>query len=256
MCRGQTMKKVLIYSLLAFSFHTYANDISDSGFDIYIGSSIWYTDANGGIEAPSIDYTLELKEENINKTYNGIYFFTFEHPLRYLPDIRLTQNNVDHKGKGSLVFITTFPIEGAIDLSHSDITFYYNVLDGMGFIDIGATARIFDGELYLKILPSGTGSTSDLSTTLGLFFLHTGINLPLSGLSMGLSLNAGDNGNDRSADGMFYMQYEIPQGLGVTGGYRYMNTDIASKGSIGPINIDINASFNIYGPSVSLYYHF
>ncbi len=254
------MKKVLFGALCLLSFGVQAESgfnryRANSGYDFYIGASAWYTNANGSIDAPSIDYTLELEEPDINKNYNSFFYTVFEHPVKFLPDILLSHSNINHEGTGTLTYVLSFPIEGSIKLSHNDLTLYYNVLDGMGFLDLGITARNFNGELYLNILPSGPSSTSDLSTTLGLIYLNTGIKMPLSGLSMGLSMNGGDTGSDRSADANLYMEYETPYGLGVTGGYRYFNTDLHSKGTLGTLSIDIGADFNVYGPFISLYYH-
>lgn len=227
----------------------------ESGYDFYIGASAWYTNAEGSIVAPSINYTLDLEKNDITQNYNSVIYTAFEHPVKFLPDILISHNNIKHDGTGTLTYVLSFPIEGSIKLTHSDITLYYHVLDGLGFLELGATARIFNGELYLNILPAGPSSTSDLSTTLGLLYVHTGINTPLDGLRAGLALNGGDNGDDRSADASLYLQYETPYGLGVTGGYRYFNTEIQSRGTLGPLTIDIGADFNVYGPFISMYYH-
>jgi outer membrane protein len=248
------MKKVLAIALCLFSLGAQARE--DSGYDFFIGAAGWYTAANGSINAPSISYTLELEEDDIEKNYNSVLFAAFEHPVKFLPDILISRNNIRHDGTGTLTYIATFPVEGTVELTHSDITLYYNVLDGMGFLDLGATARIFTGELYLNILPSGPSSTSDLSTTLGLLYVKTGINMPLKGLSMGLSLNGGERANNHSADASLYISYETPEGLGATYGYRYFNTEIYSEGTLGPLSIDIGADFNVFGPFINLYYHF
>jgi outer membrane protein len=255
------MKYLLCASVLFLSVATQAQTgieryRTDSGFDFYMGAAVWYTNANGSINAPSINYTLALEEDDIGKNYNGVYFTAFEHPIRYLPDIRISHSKIKHEGEGTLTFISVFPIEGNIELSHTDITLYYSPYDGLGFVRVGLTARIFDGELYLNILPSGPASTSDLSTTLGLIYLNTGIHIPNTDLDIGLTINGGSLGDDSSADASLYLQHELPEGLGIQYGYRYFNTEIASKGSISAITIDINADFNIYGPFINFYYHF
>lgn len=248
-----------LFVLCATAYADTTAEPGNDGFDFYFGMSVWYTNAEGSINVPDyFNYTINLEKSDIEKGINTVFYTGFEHPVRYLPDVLLSQSNIKQDGQGelNLASLTPLPIEGYINLNHTDLTLYYNVYSGTGFVDLGLTARSLNGELYLKLSSTGVSSSSDLSAVLGLLYLKTGINLPLDGASMGLALNAGDNGRERSADASLYMQYETDYGLGATYGYRYFNTDIESEGVIAGVTLKLHADFDVYGPFATIYYHY
>ena len=294
------MKKLFVYCLLLLSPSVWAESGVEhfrrtSGFDFYMGISAWYTNAAGGFKSPDANqildyYSLEFSKNQTNGAFNGMIYTAFEHPIKYLPDIQLSYNSIRHTGDTNWIYsLKTNPIyfiiptSGKLDLSHSDMTFYYNVFSDThspvnGFIYLGATARHLSGSLtlnisnsiyiYQKITSQLSGPltistsnkdyTSDLSTTLALLYLKTGMSLPSTGISMGIILNIGSLGDKSSNDASLYMQYEAPYGVGVTGGYRFQKTKIDAQASISQAYppVKIQADFDIEGPYLSIYYHF
>src|SRR5690606_18764663 len=114
-----------------------------------------------------------------------------EHPVPYLPNIRLGQTNLTHDGFGVLHFLgTDYAFRGTIDLSHTDVTGYYEVLDNIVSLDLGLTARIFDGEIKTDFI----ASTIPLDSVYALLYANVQVDIPATGLALGAIMNVGDNG--------------------------------------------------------------
>ena len=84
-----------------------------------------------------------------------------------------------------------FPIDQAVaaelDLSHTEVTFYYEVLDNVIDLDLGLTARMFDGEASL--IGATQQERVELDAVIPMLYGKAGIDLPFSGLSAAVSGN-------------------------------------------------------------------
>jgi len=205
------------------------------GFTAGIGT--WQSSPSGNVGSTdiSLDNTLNLSEENAN--YG---FIALEHPIPLLPNLRLARIDLQWAGQGVVPAGTrldevTFPIDQAVDvdldLSHTDVTFYYEVLDNLVDLDLGISARIFDGQASL------VGSTEqeqvDLDATIPLLYGRAGIDLPFSGLSASVSgnwINVNDfNLIDWSAEINYDFSIAPTLEAGLSIGYRSMLIEIDDR---------------------------
>ena len=247
------MKKALITGLISFCISISAN--ADSVIGIYAGASIWKTDADGGYEVPDYDgFNVEI-EESKGET-NSMAYVALEHPMPYLPNIRVMQTNISHEGNGQYSFtgLSSVSFEGEMELNHTDFTFYYEVLDNYLSLDLGLTARVFDG--YLSI--GFSDAKSEIDSTLGMAFAKAQVELPLTGLGVGLELQGGDSGSEKGLDTNLFLQYESPIGIGIAGGYRSLDTQVDAKAKhpITKKTLGATVDFKIEGPYLSIFYHF
>ena len=120
-----------------------------------IGGGSWQASPEGSIGRSDIDLesTLNLDEQN-----NQFVFVALEHPVPLLPNIRLQHSEMDWTGSALVTagtdlngnpFVSDEQVEVSLDLSHTDATLYYEVLDNVVDLDLGITARAFDGEASL-----------------------------------------------------------------------------------------------------------
>lgn len=129
---------------------------------LYLGSQIWQSDASGtfGERNTLIDFNLE-KEQQIN------YFVAVEHPLPFIPNVRISSTSLDTDGKATLTQAFSFDekafaigdnVNARFNVSYIDYTLYYELLDNRKFsFDLGLTARDFNGDVTI----SGATETSD-----------------------------------------------------------------------------------------------
>lgn len=247
------MKRVLLASLISLCLSIDAQ--ADSILGIYVGASIWRTDADGGYEVPDYDKFKVDIEESKGET-NSMLYVALEHPIPFLPNVRLAQTNITHAGNGQYSFLAGTPVrfKGEMELNHTDLTFYYEVLDNYLSLDLGVTVRTFDGFLAVGF----NANKSAIDSTLGMLFAKAQIELPLTGLGLGLELQGGDRNGEKATDANIYLQYETSVGIGIASGYRSLDTEVDAKARDPRTQkkLDATVDFKINGPYLSLFYHF
>ena len=205
--------------------------------NILAGGNVWNASPSGYIQGNKNESSLDVKDKLGLSSENQTYFFAqFDHPVPLIPNVRISRTSLDLSGNknASFTFLNknfTGDLKSQVDLSHTDVTAYYRLLDGItSFLplvdlraELGLTLRQFDGGFAVTETATGQSESIDLSTPLPMGYAGLRVGLPL-GLSVGATVNAiGYSGNkvtDVTADVRY--QYE---GLplikpGITAGYR------------------------------------
>ena len=264
------MKKVLLAGLLTLCTSISAQAETALGF--YAGSALWKTDADGSIEVPELGgYTIDMDKSTLTDENNSMHYFAIEHPVTGLPNFRITQTNIKHEGQGSFSYFgQTSTIKGEVDLGHTDFTFYYKPVNNIFVLDLGATIRVFDGHLKVDFSDQET----PLDSTFALLYIKAAAEFPF-GLNFGIDINYGDQEimNDLSFDAFnelgitdedkdekgldinTFIQYESPLGIGISAGYRSLDTDIGAEAKAFNKTYDATVEFKINGPYLSIIYH-
>jgi len=162
-----------------------------AGLSAVVGT--WQSSPSGtlGSTSISLENTLNFDDENSN-----YLFIALEHPIPLLPNLRLSRTSLEWTGQGTVPAGTrldevVFPIDQAVaaelDLSHTEVTFYYEVLDNVIDLDLGLTARMFDGEASL--IGATQQERVELDAVIPMLYGKAGIDLPFSGLSAAVSGN-------------------------------------------------------------------
>ncbi|MEO0444017.1 MAG: TIGR04219 family outer membrane beta-barrel protein, partial [Pseudomonadota bacterium] len=130
-----------------------------------------------------------------------------KHPVPGLPNIRIQNTDLDTNANGTLtatlevdgtLFSASEDIATDLDLSHTDITFFYSPINNWVQFDMGLTGRYFNGEVVVVGNVAGTESI-DLDNWIPMFYFGTRFELPFSGLYLDANLNAiGFSGNKLS----------------------------------------------------------
>ena len=165
-----------------------------------------------------------------------------EHPIAVLPNVRYQGYNLDstdNSGLNSDISLNGGTLNAAgnrnsaFDLDHEDIVLYYQLLNRGVDLDLGVDLKRFDGQI------SQTGSDSNISVdeTIPLLYLSARIDLPVSGLYVGASINANviDLGISESTaqDSTFLLGYESGTGLGIEGGIKYFSLELNDADNLG-----------------------
>lgn len=212
------MKKVLYASLLSLSFAAGTN-ADTLGFEI--GAAAWASQQKIG-KAPSQKTKTEA---------NGSVYASFEHPIIFLPNIRVeymnNSNDVRHASK----------IES--DTSYADLTLYYQLLDNWVNLDLGIDVRRMDAEYKQP------GSSAKANSTLGALYLGAQFDLPLTGLSIGASAShsGGVSKNRDFRDYNAYLRYQMGFGFGLQTGYRLQEYSIKYNNGVGRTELDVKGAY-------------
>lgn len=235
------------------------NAQADTIFGIYAGAGAWNSDFDGELRNGD---NVDTSELGIDGDINNFLYIAVEHPVPVLPNVRLAIMDLSTEATATTDAFsfdgTNFP-DGAttnttIDLSHSDITLYWEVLDNWINLDLGLTGRVFDGEVSIDASANG-GSISETVSLEGvapLAYAKAKFELPFTGWSIGSTLNYlnfdGNSFTDFEAN-VGYTHDGLVLDLGVELGYRTMVLDTEELD-------DLEADLTMDGPYASIVVHF
>lgn len=261
------MKKFILLLLFSISSLAHAAD-----FRVNEGFIYWHTSAKGSMSASaewlgSNNFAIDLDKDTLKDTSNAFYFVALEHPVPFVPNIRLAYTMLDHRGKGSFQYFICDPCtinKGRVDLSHVDISPYYKVVSNRWVsLDLGLTARIFTGSVSGKEivhnevnLAQGLSIGSSLKSTYALAYADLQFHVSDTGLSFGTLLNGGGTNKETAVDIDAYLAYASPIGIGITAGYRYLDIEIKSDAILAGSKVKLQTDVQASGPYLGLYLRF
>lgn len=201
---------------------------------------VWKASPSGEIQGKATESPLDVSDKlgllNENQTH---FFIQLDHPIPILPNVRISKTALDFSGntRANFKFLDqdfSGDLQAQVDLSHTDVTAYYRLLDGATqFIplinlraELGLTVRKFDGGFEVSGNTVTNGSATEsirLSEPLPLGYASLRLGLPL-GFSVGANINATSYSGSRVSDVTADVRYQF-DGLplikpGLTAGYR------------------------------------
>lgn len=200
------MKRTLLSALITGLLASSANAATILG--ISAGGGVWQNEFEGSLGKPSVSVnTLGVSEQE-----NEFFYVLLEHPIPFIPNIKVQRNELSSTQSGTLdadlrinkrVFSAGTALDTEIDLSHTDATLYYELLDNWVSADIGVTLRKFDGVLSAFDNTTNTIDSIDVDQTLPMIYGKAQFDLPFSGFSAAVETNIlaydGNNISDISA---------------------------------------------------------
>lgn len=246
------------FPLVKFSLSTIALTVahqahSDTVFGIYAGAGTWQTEYAGdlGKSATSAE-DLGMGDNN-----NNFYYIAIEHPILFLPNIKVQQNNITSNQSsviennfsiGNIGYPSGSNVATAIDLSYTDAALYYELLDNWLTLDLGVTLRKYSG--HMEAESASLSDKTDIDISVPLAYGRMQFDLPLTGFFAGLE------GNYISYDGNDLADYSAKIGysfdsaldLGVEVGYRALTVNIDDG--------DVHTNLDIKGPYAAAIFHF
>lgn len=245
------MKKISLIAALGLAATSFAQ--ADTVFGIYAGAGSW----NGSYDGDAGEPSISLKELGVKDHSNNFYYVAIEHPIPVLPNVRLS--HIDIKAKQSADITRTFVIDGTpfiagehvasqFDLSHTEATFYYEILDNWVNLDLGLSARKFDG--YVSAQSPTRREKVKLDDTLPLVYAKAQFDLPFTGLSVGVEGNYVSYSGDKLSDYSAKISYLFDSALdfGLEAGYRKLSLTVDDN--------DLQGKVDIKGPYAAVIAHF
>lgn len=223
-----------------------------------VGAYSWMQNYDGEIQSSnsSLDEIDVADDLGFDKDSNNTIYAVLEHPLPFIPNIKVQRtdlqitetnrpNNNFHFDGDS--YLSTDRITSSSDLSHTDVTAYYEILDNWISIDVGITARRFTDGFELST-DDGKRSTLGIDSTIPLLYAGAKIELPLTGLYVDAELNATGYGDTSLSDYKISLGYETDLGLGIEAGVRNIELDYDDGNE--------EANLSIGGAFIGIFYHF
>ena len=230
-----------------------ANAAQADFLGVYVGAGYWNAGFDGDVIADvDLDNELSIDGDSGNSLY-----VRFEHPIPMLPNIRLARTDIEDSGTGTLstnfvfngqTFTPAQTVATSMDLTHTDLTLYYEVID-IGFdLDFGVTARHLDGKVSVG------SAEEDVSGVLPMLYAHGKFGLPFTGMYLGAEGNVISYSGNRVLDYALKVGWEtenfiLPE-FGIEAGYRRFGVDGDAS------DIDVGVDVAVDGVFVNLTGHF
>lgn len=217
------MSRILFCLLISISAAGQADTV---GF--FVGGGVWDANFSGSV-ITSVDIESELNIESAGSTY---VYAHLEHPLAFIPNVRVARTNIDESGSGVLSsgfnyegtgFTVGQSVASSVDLSHTDLTLYYELIDVGMDLDLGITARYLEGEVSINNVRESA------EVILPMIYVRGKFNLPFTGTYIGGQVNAASYSGDSIFDGDLKVGWQTENFIfpefGVEAGYRQFSVD-------------------------------
>jgi outer membrane protein len=242
-------------ALLSFGMFTSLSTSADTVFGIYAGGGKWSSDYQGSAGDPAVT----ANQLGIDESDNSFFYVAIEHPIPVIPNIRYQQQEIqsaqsatlsDGFGLGDTDFPNGTQIDSDFDLSSKEATLYYELLDNWVNLDLGLTARQYDGYLYAEADSLGQQEKVDLDIVIPLLYAKFQFDLPLTGLSAAVETNFVKYQENRLMDYTAKISYlfDSVMDLGLEAGYKQLKLEVDDD--------DIQTNLTLKGPYVGALIHF
>lgn len=171
-------------------------------FNVMVGQ--WQPDYSG--EIGKDNDTANFDDLGLRDDDHTMLSATLKYPVPGVPNIRFQHINMDTSARGTLTATlviddTTYSasenVETELDLTHTDLTFFYSPLNNWVKLDLGLTARYFDGGASVESTTTSTTESVEFDAWLPLVYGSARFDLPLTGLYVGAAFNGiGYDGNE------------------------------------------------------------
>ena len=244
--------KITILALIASAFTPFS---SADTIGLYAGAGQWNLDYSGTISqgADSIDLVadLGLSEESQNS-----YYVALEHPIPGLPNFKMQRQAANQTATSTLTRSfdyggTTFALNDTIntnlDLGHTDLIFYYEILDNWVSLDLGINVKYFDGNINLS---TSTDSVSDeLDDYVPMLYGRAQFEIPATNFALDFEASILTTGSDSLSDLKAAVSYESDFRLGAELGFKRINLEVDDLS-----NIAADLSFEGYYFAVNFHF--
>lgn len=184
--------------------------------------------------------------DNTDSKVNGFYSVAFEHPIPFIPNVKVRYSKFDTDSSNSS--------SNGLSVETLDALGYYQILDNIISIDVGAGVKQVNSDLTSNVSQQGatTRITKKYDNTIPAVYASAGGKLPFTGLSAKAEVMVGKSSdadfNDSNAEVKLNLIENIALDVGAKVGYRNM-----------VINIDNNDNLKdvkFRGPYAGLEMHF
>lgn len=165
----------------------------------------------------------------------------FEHPVPIIPNVKVKYTKLDTETEENTVNKTD------INLDHTDLILYYEILDNVVKADVGVGATRLNGDV------KQFGTSVDIDEYSPIIYAEVGAKLPFTGLSAKAEATYTNVNDVKITDAQAEVQYNFVQSmlldLGAKVGYRIMNIELDDMDKR-------DMKFEFKGPYIGLDAHF
>jgi len=188
--------------------------------------------------------TAPFSKEKLDNDGAVQFSVALEHPVPIIPNAKIRYVNLDSQTENSVAGQADY----AVNLDHADFILYYEILDNVVDLDIGAGATTLNGDIT-----NFAGQRTSIDETYPIIYGTVGGKLPFTGLSAKAELTYSNFNDAKLTDALAEIQYNFIDNMlvdvGLKAGYRIFTVDLDDYN-----RNDIKLEFK--GPYIGLDAHF
>lgn len=232
------MKTLTALFLLSLSTLAHADALGLRGH-----AGLWLGEIEGTMGQNSLSFD-EVSFEREN--YHQYAYVFVEHPVPLIPNVRVHYSSIETSRQYDAAAVENLA-STRVDLSHLDLTLYYELLDNIVSVDAGLSARKYFGDISINIL--GASQTADYDQLLPMLYALAEVHFPLTGWSIGVEGSYTEYNDYTVADYSARVRYLLDAvvQVGIDAGYRNMNMQVDKN---------FGFDFDVAGPFASVAVHF
>ena len=227
--------------------------VADTIAGVYAGAGMWRAGPDGNIGVVAVDVdSLGLSSES-----NAYVYVAVEHPIPALPNVKLQHTRLETSGEGTLsrefrledvTFSAEESVSTSLDLTHTDVVMYYELLDNVVSLDLGGTLRVFSGHARVASRSGTLDERVGINLALPMAYGRALVELP-GGFALNAQANfigyGGNSLQDLSAH--IAWAYDSAVDVGVEVGYRRFALELED---------DAETDVSLSGPYAAVSLHF
>ncbi len=214
---------------------------------VIINGSSWDKEITGTIrDSSTVSNEINLKSDlNLQDKKETFFLAYIEHPVPVLPNIRIGSTSLGVSGSGSLsqeyngvTFSTT--VTSRLNLDHTEVGLYWNILDNVVGFDLGLNVKLFDGSVYLS---DGTNTVNEaFDETVPMLYAGLQVELPY-GLQLAGDISYLSFDGSSFTDTLVRLRWTSDFLLGVELGYRSFIIDYEDTTANEYVDVDISGPY-------------
>ncbi len=217
---------------------------------VRVGIANWGYDIQGfaRYKSTNVADNIDVNDDlGYDKDSLAFYYAALEHPVPFLPNIRISRTNIDTDANGvlssnftygNITFTVNEPVSSRVRLKQTDITLYYQLLDNVVGLDLGLNAKQIDSQAGITGAVSGT-ERAEVSGWVPMIYAGASFDFPVTGLGVSADGSYVTYSGSKFYDYSLRATYTTPWYLGVELGYRSLKLDLDDfDGSYADIEFD------------------
>lgn len=186
-----------------------------------------------------------LNDQDLDRKGTVQASVAFEHPIPVIPNVKLKYTQLDTETESNNTIEELAKTE--INLDHTDLILYYEILDNIVKADIGVGATRLNGDV------KQFGTSVDIDEYSPIIYAEVGAKLPFTGLSAKAEATYTNVNDVKITDAQAEFQYDFVKSIAL---------DLGAKVGYRVLNIELNdldkrdMKFNFKGPYIGLNAHF
>ena len=179
-------------------------------------------------------------------------YLYIEHPLPIIPNIRLGTTSLKLGGTGTVTgtytyngttFTTSDAVESTLDLSHTEVALYYEVIDTVVDLDLGLNFKFFNGSATLVDKTNPATATTDYKQTVPMLYGAVTIPIPATGFKLAGDFTTISYKDSTFTDYLVRVRYDTDFMLGIELGYRSLHIDYQDTGANEYAKLDMKGPY-------------